>query len=103
MDKTSVAYLVTKDWVQDEYGVHHELTSERKIYVQVNSVSGSEWFEGGRSGHNPEFQLTTSRFNYKGEELIKLRDKYYTIYRTYLGRDDTIELYCERRKGDADH
>lgn len=103
MDRSHEAYLVSKEFVQDEYAVQHEYISERKIYVQVNSVSGSEWFEGGRNGLNPEFRFTTSRFDYKGEDLIRFEGKYYSIYRTYLARNDTIELYCERRKGDADH
>lgn len=102
MDRTDVAYLVTQDWVQDSIGVHRELSTERKVYVQTNSVSGSEWFEGGRNGLNPEIRFTLWRFDYNGEEVIKFRDQYYTIYRTYLARSDMIELYCEKRKGNAD-
>jgi SPP1 family predicted phage head-tail adaptor len=102
MDRTAVAYLVTQEYQKDQYGVHRETVTERKIYVQVDSVSGSEWFEGGRNGLNPEFRFTTWRFDYKGEEVIKYNGQYYQIYRTYLGRDETIELYAEKRKGNAD-
>lgn len=103
MDRSSIAYLVATEWTQDAYGVQHETTSERKIYVQVDSVSLSEFFEGGRSGLNPELRFTAFRFDYNGEEEIKYNGKYYRIYRTYFGRNDTIELYAERRKGNADH
>lgn len=103
MDRSSIAYLVAKEWTQDVYGVQRETTSERKIYVQVDSVSLSEFFEGGRSGLNPELRFTAFRFDYNGEEEIKYNGKYYRIYRTYFGRNDTIELYAERRKGNADH
>lgn len=102
MDRSSIAYLVSKEWVQDEYGVQHELTSEREIYVQVDSVTYSEFFEGGRNGLNPELRFTAFRFDYMDEDEIRYNGKYYRIYRTYFGRDDTIELYAERRKGNAD-
>lgn len=103
MDRSSIAYLVSKEWIQDAYGVQREIPSERKIYVQVDSVTSAEFFEGGRNGLNPELRFTTVRFDYNGEEEIKYDGKYYRIYRTYLGRNDTIELYAERRKGNADH
>ena len=103
MDRSDVAYLVTKEFVQDELGVQRELETESQVFVQVSSVSASEWFEGGRSGLNPEFRFTMFRYDYNGEEEIKYNGKYYRIYRTYLGRNDSIELYCERRKGNADH
>ena len=102
MDRTSVAYLVAEEFIQDQYGVQQSITSEHKVYVQVNSVSGAEWFEGGRNGLNPAFRFTMSRFDYTGESVVKFEGNYYTVYRTYLGRNDTIELYCEKRKGNAD-
>lgn len=103
MDRSAVAYLVSKEWVQDVYGVQQEVCTEHKIYVQVNSVTASEWFEGGRNGLNPSLRFTATRFDYHGEEEIRYNGCYYRIYRTYLARNDMIELYCERRKGNADH
>ena len=103
MDRSDVAYLVTKGFVQDEYGIQRELTTESQVFVQVGSVSASEWFDGGRSGLNPELRFTMFRYDYSDQEEIKYKGKYYRIYRTYLGKNDTIELYCERRKGNADH
>lgn len=102
MDRSSTAYLVSKQWVQDEYGVQREDTTEREIYVQVDSVTASEFFEGGRNGLNPELRFTAFRFDYNGEDEIMYDGKRYRIYRTYFGRNDTIELYAERRKGYAD-
>lgn len=101
MNRKDVAYLVVKTWTQDAYGVNHETATERKIFVQVQSVTGSEWFEGGRNGLNPELRFTTNQWDYDGEEELKYNGNYYRIYRTYLN-NDRIELYCERRKGYAD-
>lgn len=101
MDRSDVAYLVTKEYEADEYGVMQEDTDTELIYVQVDSVTASEWFEGGRNGLNPELRFTAFRYDYAGQEEILYNGNYYRIYRTYLGRDDTIELYAERRKGSA--
>lgn len=103
MDRSSIAYLVSKDWIKDEYGVQHETTTEREIYVQVDSVTSSEFFNGGRNGLNPELRFTAFRFDYMDEDEIRYNGNYYRIYRTYFGRNDTIELYAERRKGNADN
>lgn len=103
MDRSDVANLVSKTWVPDQYGVQHEVSTERNVFVQVNSVTAAEWFEGGRSGLNPELRFTMFRYDYNDEEEIEYNGKYYRIYRTYLSKDDSIELYCERRKGNADH
>lgn len=103
MDRSDVAYLVSEEWINDEYGVQRAIETESMIYVQVTSVTSSEWFEGGRNGLNPELRFVTNRFDYNGQEVIRYGSNYYRIYRTYITRDDNIELYCERRKGDADH
>lgn len=103
MDRSDVAYLVDQNWIQDDVCVHRFLPTEKMIYVQVTSVSSSEWFEGGRNGLNPELRFITNRFDYNGEEVIKYNGDLYRIYRTYVAKNDTIELYCERRKGDADN
>ena len=102
MDRTDVAYLIQQDYVQNGIGAFGEIDKKRKVYVHVNSVSGAEWFEGGRNGLNLEFRFTMWKFDYQGEEVIKYKDQYYQIYRTYLGKNDMIELYCEKRKGNAD-
>lgn len=103
MDRSSIAYLVSKKWVQNEYGIQVEQRSEKKIFVQVDSVTLAEFFEGGRNGLNPELRFTAFRYDYNDEDEIKYNGKYYRIYRTYFGKNDTIELYAERRKGHADN
>lgn len=103
MDRSDTAYLIGKDFVPDAYSVQRAIPSERLVFVSVQSVTLSEWSEGGRNGLNPELRFTMFRYDYNDEEEIRYNGKYYRIYRTYLGRDDSIELYCERRKGNADH
>lgn len=99
MDRSSVVYLVSSNPTQDELGVFHDNPTERKVYCDVRSISQREWYEGGRNGLNPEFQVVMFKYDYQGEDVLKYNDEYYTIYRTYVDRNENIELYCERRKG----
>ena len=83
----------------DAYGVQIPSESSREVYANVQSVSLNEWSEGGRLGLNPELRFTMFGPDYNREEIIEYNGVRYTIYRTYITRNDMIELYCERRTG----
>lgn len=91
--------LITEIYAENDYGVLGPSRTSRTIYATVDSVSQSEWFQGGRNGLNPEFKVTTFSGNYNGEEVAEYKGRLYSIYRTYQPHPDTIELYLERRKG----
>lgn len=99
MNKSSVAYLVSESWTQDENGVQRATTSKRKVFVNVSSVTSQEWFEGGRNGLNPQYRFKMFQFDYLGEKIIEYNGVQYTIYRTYNRSVDEIELYTELKKG----
>ena len=101
MDRSAVAYLIAETFQKDAYGVLQPTTTRKKIYCDVSSVSMSEWFEGGRNGLNPELRLTMFSGDYNGEKLIEYNGTEYSIYRTYLARNNSIELYVERRGGNG--
>ena len=101
MDRTAVAYLIATAYNTDAYGVQWPTETKQKIYCNVSSVSASEWFEGGRNGLNPELRVTTFSADYSGEKILEYNGARFTIYRTYVAKNDTIELYCERREGNA--
>lgn len=101
MDRTAVAYLIAETYEKDQYGILQPTETKRKIYCNVSSVTMSEWFEGGRNGLNPELRLTMFSGDYNGEKLIEYNGIEYTIYRTYVTRNDSIELYVERRGGNG--
>lgn len=99
MDRSDVAYLIVEKWTQDEYLVQIPERVRRLVYVQAHSVSAREWFDGGRAGLNPEVRLTMFSGDYHGEAVVEFHGTMFTVYRTYQTRNDTIELYLERRKG----
>lgn len=99
MDRSRVIYLITNNKQKNEYGVYIDNTTERKVFAEVTSVGQSEWFEGGRQGLNPQLRFRMFAYDYQGESLLKYNDTIYSIYRTYVDKDEIIELYTELKKG----
>ena len=71
----------------------------KTVFCNVNSVSRNEFFEAGRNGLNPEFVFTMFFGDYEGEHTLIYNGLAYAVYRTYRGRNDTIELYVECKGG----
>lgn len=99
MDKSDVIELVTVTRTQDEYGIWRASETKKEIYCQVDSVTQSEFFEAGRNGLNPEYRFTVFFDDYSNEPVVIYRNQRYAVYRTYLRRNDRLELYVERKGG----
>lgn len=99
MDMSTVITLISISKTQDDYGVWRTTENKKEVYAQVDSVTRQEFFEGGRNGLNPEYRFTMFRFDYEGETIAEYGGNRYSVYRTYIGRNDTIELYVERKGG----
>lgn len=99
MDRSDIITLVAVTRTQNEYGQWVASESTRDVYCQVDSVTQSEFFEGGRNGLNPEFRFTMFFADYENEPIVEYKGLRYAVYRTYLNRNDKIELYVERKGG----
>ena len=99
MDRSDVINLIAVTTARDEYGVMRKTETNRQVFCRVDSVTASEFFEGGRNGLNPEYRMTMFRHDYSGEPIVEYNGQRYSVYRTYIGRDDMIELYVERKGG----
>ena len=99
MDRSAVIELVCEEPVQDNYGVWITVQTKRVVFCQVDSVTRAEFFEGGRNGLNPEYKFTMFFGDYHGEQTLIYEGRVYAVYRTFHGRNDTIELYAERKGG----
>ena len=99
MDRSEVITLLSTTKEQNDYGVWVETPTSRDVFCQVDSVTRAEFFDGGRNGLNPEFRMTMFFGDYDGEQMLIYNGKSYSVYRTYKGRNDTIELYVERKGG----
>ena len=95
----AVLTLIAQTNTKNEYGVTQKTVSPRDVFCKVQSVTRTEFFEGGRNGLNPEFQFTVFSGDYDGETLCEYNGNSYGIYRVYRTDDDYIELYAERKGG----
>jgi len=99
MDRSEIIALIATRNIKDEFGVARSVESSRTVFCAVQSVTRDEFYEGGRNGLNPEYQFTMFAPDYAGERVLEYKGNRYGIYRTYIGRNDTIELYAERKGG----
>lgn len=95
-----VLELIRIEYQTDENGVEREEKTRREVMCRVGSVTRSEFFEGGRSGLNPEYMFTLARADYMGEAVVVFHGKTYAVYRTYMvPNSDYIEVYVQREGG----
>ena len=99
MDRSRVLTLISVSYTEDSIGQQVPQETPRDVFCNVSSVSASEFFDAGRAGLNPEYRATMFVHDYNGEEIVELDGVRYGVYRTYLGRNETIELYLERKAG----
>lgn len=102
MDRSDVIKLISVTRTQDKYGQFVDTETSRQVYCQVGSITQSEFYEGGRNGLNPEYRFTVFFADYEDETIIEYKGKRYAVYRTYLARNDKLELYVERKGGTND-
>lgn len=100
MNRDKVVYLVSETYEKNEYGVYVSSAEKRKVFANVTSVSADEWFNGGRNGLNPELRMEVFAPEYHDEEIVEYNGQNYAIYRTYLTRYNTMELYVQKKKGE---
>lgn len=100
MDRTVVITLVNE---QKTYNANRqpivETISQKDVYAQMRSITRAEWFEAGRNGLKPDICFITNCFDYNGETIVDYDGKRYGVYRTFFGRNDSVELYCEKKGG----
>lgn len=99
MDRSDVITLIKTTRTRDDYGVWRAQETTKDVFVQVDSITRAEFYEGGRNGLNPEFRFRMFFGDYDGESECVYHGLKYSVYRTYMRRDDIIELYVERKGG----
>lgn len=92
--------LITPSFKLDDWGIpqpNAETTST--VMARIGSVSASEFFEAGRNGLRPEYKFTMFLYDYDGQRELEYEGTRYTVYRTYMGKSDTVELYVALKGG----
>lgn len=94
-----VAYLVNQTEVgYDNIGNPIIEETETEVFVDVLSVSQSEFFNAGQNGLKPEYKMILFTYDYGLQDKVKYNDKFYSVYRTYQNGDKT-ELYLTAKVG----
>ena len=99
MDGSNVIKLIKETKSQDEIKQWISVETERQVYCDVRSVSRAEWFDAGREGLKPSLVFIMFAPDYEGEKIVEYSGKRYGVYRTYVGRNERIELYVEEKGG----
>lgn len=99
MDRSDIINLISITQTQDDYGVWRQTETARSLYCQVDSVTSTEFFEGGRNGLKPAYRFSIFKPEYNGEQIVEYNGERYSVYRTYESRNDILELYVERKGG----
>ena len=95
-----VIKLIAQEFTKDKYGVPVASLTYKEIFCQIHSVTKQEFYDAGRRGLNPAFQITIFAGEYNGETVLEYQDRTYSIYRTYhVPGTDYMELYIERKGG----
>lgn len=92
---TLIKTTYEKDALKQQVGTE----VSRVLLCQIGSISASEFFDAGRNGIKAQFRATVFPPDYEGELTAEYRGKRYGIYRTYLAKDDALELYLEAKAG----
>ena len=99
MDRSSVMQLIAVTYAEDDIGQRVPAETARDVFCNIASVSANEWFEAGRAGMQAALKVTMFAPDYQGEQIAVVEGVRYGIYRTYHAKNETLELYLERRAG----
>lgn len=91
--------LIAVTYAEDDIGQRVPAETARDVFCNIASVSANEWFEAGRAGMQAALKVTMFAPDYQGEQIAVVEGVRYGIYRTYRAKNETLELYLERRAG----
>ena len=92
-------YLISVSYRVDDLMQRIPVETRRKVIGLEGSISATEFFEAGRNGLKAQKRVSMFAPDYNGEVTVELNGIRYGVYRTYMPKDDTIELYLEKKAG----
>lgn len=105
MDRSNVTKLVSISYTNGGYGKRVATETKREVFCSVESIDRAEFFAAFNSDLRPEIKLTMFAPDYQGEVICELEVGgvwiKYDIYRTYIKKNEELELWCTRRNEDA--
>jgi SPP1 family predicted phage head-tail adaptor len=80
---------------ENDMGDPIEITTEREIFADKQSIRQSEFYQAAATGLRPELMFVVRTIDYNQELKLKYNDKEYTIIRTYDKDGELTELICQ--------
>lgn len=99
MDRSDLITLIAQTYTKDEIGQEVATEAGHVVYCDRVSIDRDEFYASGQAGIEAVFKVRVFAFDYHGETLAEYHGKRYKIYRTYYGRNDTLELYFKSEAG----
>lgn len=99
MERDHVATLIAENFEKDALQQLIPTETRREVFCTLSSIQQSEFFGAGRNGLKPKLCVKVFAEDYRDEELVEVEGVRYRVYRTYLGDNDRLELYLEKKAG----
>ena len=91
--------LIKRTFQMDEIGNSVPTEEEAVVYGDLRSISMTEHYAAARVNRKPDLKFVMRKHDYDNQDMAKVGNDRYTIYRTYLQTPDNIELYLEKSNG----
>ena len=91
--------LISETFTFDDIGNQLATESENSVFATIESISQSEFFSAGQSGFKPDYKVVIWGFEHTNEGIVELDSVRYSVYRTFLRKDEKIELYLSKKVG----
>ena len=90
-----VISLITITTTENELGDTIEVSTERQVFADKQSIRQSEFYQAAATGLRPELMFVVRSIDYNGEPKLKYNDKEYAVIRTYDKDGELTELVCQ--------
>lgn len=90
MKETTVFLVALLDETHEE---------KKKVFAAVESVIQSEFFAAAQSDFKSQYKISLWVSDYEGQPFVEVDGIRYSVYRTYIRKDEKIELYLTDKIG----
>lgn len=99
MNHVILFYLINEVVLKDATAQSKTNKTYTSVIGKQKSVYQNEFYKAEQAGIRSEGIIETSVFSYNGQRILKIDQREYAIYRTFLVGTDRIELYYGERVG----
>lgn len=99
MNKVILFDLIKEVAQKDSTGQTKKVKTYQSALGTQKSVYQNEFFKADQSGIRPQGVIIMNVFDYSNEQMLRIDNSEYLIYRTFEVGTDRIELYYGERVG----